>query len=202
MKATETAFLAKYPSLSEALAAYSPAHWAHAAGHPDRAHRADVPTLRGMDAAYGAGSAARWVGVQVTALYAASPKADPGAADGIPLFAQTFAAAAGAFKVSEVLLFFARYAAGRYDDSFASFDTRRIGNAFFGAFARERAAAIGRMERAEADRRRLEEQERWERYCATLPEGHTPRSWYEEVKRRAAAGDEQARRLLLRPEGA
>ena len=202
MKATEKAFLAKYPSLSEAMAAYSPAVWAHVARHADRAHRADVPTLHGMDAAYGTGSAARWVGVQVTALYTVSPKADPGAADGIPLFASSFAASAGAFKVSEVLLFFARYAAGRYDDSFAAFDTRRIGNAFFGAFARERAAAIVRMERAEADRRRRAEQERWERYCATLPEGYTPRSWYEEVKRRAAAGDDEARLLLVRPEGA
>lgn len=134
------------------------------------------------DAAYGQGEAANWIDIQVSALFGASSKADPELAKGIGIFANTFAAEVRTYKLSELLLFFARYKAGVYDNSYATFDTRRIGNAFFREFVPQRAKELAEIERKAATEAALKSRELPDGY--TVPEGYTPWTWYQERVRR------------------
>lgn len=158
---------------------YSPSHWGYALRNPERAYAADSPTVSDIANAFGDGYAAMWVRGQLLFLYGMSPSRDKAAADGIKPFAECFTALVKPYKLSELMLFFARYRAGMYDNSFAQFDTRRIGNAFFREFVPERNTELDRINRkavlARIERRRF-----------TPPEGYTSLSWYEELKRRAA----------------
>lgn len=153
---------------------------------------ASCPTLAAYDRIYGEGCAEDWICMQITVLFAASSSREKGLADGIRLFSSAFAGEVRQYKLSELMLFFARYKAGKYDNSYASFDAKRIGNAFFKEFLRERVHEIDRCERAKTQQQ-IEER----RFVA--PEGHTSYSWYQELKRRAQAGDEQAARQLEKP---
>lgn len=144
------------------------------------------------DSLYGEGSSDLWVETMVTGLFGASSSREKGNANGIRVFCQSFAGQAKGFKLSELMLFFARYKAGRYDNSYASFDARRIGNAFFKEFVNERNAELDRINRNA-------EQERIDKRRFTPPEGYSSLSWYQELKKRAESGDEEAQRLLKRP---
>ena len=130
------------------------------------------------DSAYGHGEAANWIDIQVSALFGASSKADPALANGIGIFANTFAAEVRTYKLSELMLFFARYKAGVYDNSYATFDTRRIGNAFFKEFLPQRAAELAAIERKTQTDDYLKSRELPEGY--TVPEGYNPYTWYQE----------------------
>jgi hypothetical protein len=87
------------------------------------------------------------------------------------------------------MLFFARYKAGKYDNSYASFDARRIGNAFFNEFRKERNNELDKINR---ERMQKEIEER--RF--TPPQGYSSYSWYQELRRRADEGDEEAIKIL------
>ena len=141
------------------------------------------------DKLYGEGVSAEWIRLQVLALYGASNCKDIGVADGIKLFSQSFAYEVKCYKISELMLFFARYKAGKYDNSYASFDAKRIGNAFFSEFLKERNFELDRINKeqmqAEIEKRRF-----------VPPEGYTSYSWYQEVKKRAMEGDVDAKGLL------
>lgn len=130
------------------------------------------------DTAYGQGEAANWIDIQVSALFGASSKADKTLADSIGIFANTFAAAVRTYKLSELMLFFARYKAGMYDNSYATFDTRRIGNAFFKEFVPQRAAELAAIEQNRATEAYLKSRELPEGYA--MPEDHNPDSYYRE----------------------
>ena len=130
------------------------------------------------DSAYGHGEAANWIDIQVSALFGASSKADKALADSIGIFANTFAAEVRTYKLSELMLFFARYKAGVYDNSYATFDTRRIGNAFFKEFLPQRAQELAAIERDRATDAYLKSRELPEGY--TVPEGYNPYTWYQE----------------------
>ena len=111
-------------------------------------------------------------------IIGASSKADKTLADSIGIFANTFAAEVRTYKLSELMLFFARYKAGVYDNSYATFDTRRIGNAFFKEFLPQRAAELAAIERDRATEAYLKSRELPEGY--TVPEGYNPYTWYQE----------------------
>lgn len=180
---------ARFPSPSDVECAYSPMHWGYAMSNPERAYMAECPTLRQYADAFGLPHAAMWVRIQVTQLYGASSNRDKGVSDGIKLFADCFASEVAGYKLSELMLFFARYKAGRYDNSYASFDSKRIGNAFFKEFLKERVHEIDKAERARVQRE-IEERR------FTPPEGHSSLSWYQELKSRADAGDTEAAGML------
>ncbi len=80
------------------------------------------------------------------------------------------------------MLFFARYKAGKYDNSFASFDARRIGNAFFKEFRSERNYELDAI-----NRKRIQNEIENRRF--TPREGYSSLSWYNELKRCAESGD-------------
>lgn len=87
------------------------------------------------------------------------------------------------------MLFFARYKAGKYDNSYASFDTKRIGNAFFSEFTKERNRELDKITRERAQRE-IEERR------FTPPDGYTSWSWYKELQKRASEGDSEAKLIL------
>lgn len=180
-----------YPSPSDVNRAYNPVHWGYAASNPYKAYTAICPTLGEMDVIYGNGEAANWIDMQVSALFGASSKTDKALADSIGLFSDTFAAEVRTYKLSELMLFFARYKAGVYDNSYATFDTRRIGSAFFKEFLPQRNmemdAAIRKKEQEESLKRR----ELPEGYI--VPKGYNPYTWYLERERKLVeSGDKDA----------
>ncbi len=185
-------WLAKWKGRSDAERQFSPANWGYASQNPERAYKAQCPTLQQYDSLYGEGSSDLWIETMVTGLFGASSSREKGNANGIHVFCQSFAAQVKGFKLSELLLFFGRYKAGRYDNSYASFDARRIGNAFFREFVPERNLEIDRINR-------IAEQKRIEKRRFTPPEGYSSLSWYQELKKRAEEGDEEAQRLLEPP---
>ena len=179
-------------SPSEIDRAYAPTNWGYVVANAGKAYTADCPTLAAVSTVYGNDYAVLWLTAQVTAVYAMSPNRDEGIVDGINIFCQTFFAEVRYYKLTELMLFFGRYKSGRYDASYSSFDTRRIGVAFR-EFLKER-----QVELAKAEREQQSEKARQRKYFVP-PEGYTSRQWYEELKRRAAAGDEEAIAALTPP---
>lgn len=171
---------------------FNPANWGYAAANYVAAYLSDCPTIGTLDSLYGDGTAAYWLEVQVTGLFGASSNTEKGVVDGIRTFCQSFSAETKGYTLAEMMLFFSRYKSGRYDNSYASFSARRIGNAFFKEFLPQRNLELEEIERTKS---RIAREQR----AFTPPEGYTSLSWYNELKRRAEAGDEEARKQLLKP---
>lgn len=148
----------------------------------DAAYMAEVPTLGELDTLYGPGASAVWIYHQIATLFGASSSNDAGRVDGIGIFAENFAREARGYKLSEMMLFFGRYKAGLYDDSYVSFDTRRIGNAFFHGFLPQRRLELERVERIAQQDRAEKRRNLPEGY--SIPEGYNPYTWYAEQCRR------------------
>jgi hypothetical protein len=182
-------WLEKWKTPSDIERQFSPIKWEYAMRNPQKAYDADCPTLASYDIVYGEKAAIDWIHIQILALFASSNCKDVGIADGIRLFAHSFAREAAPYKLSELMLFFGRYRAGRYDNSYASFDSKRIGNAFFFEFLKERSYEIDKVER---EKKQIEIEKR----KFTPPHGYTSLSWYQELKRRASNGDEEAIEVL------
>lgn len=144
----------KNPSFEAVEQNYSPANWDIILRDVRRAYEWECPMLGELDTLFRPGCAREWADEHITALYLSSASRDKGvAASTIGPFAASFAASCAPYKLSEMMLFFARYKCGIYDHSFASFDARRIGTAFRTEFLPDRArelAAIDDMRRAEA----------------------------------------------------
>ncbi len=113
-----------------------------------------------------------------------------GVADGIRIFCQSFASQVKAYKLSELMLFFARYKAGKYDNSFASFDARRIGNAFFKEFNSERNYELDAI-----NRKRVQDEIENRKFIP--PEGYSSLTLYNELKRRAESGTKAVKILTV-----
>lgn len=167
--------MTKWKSPSDVERVFSPALWGYASSHQDEAYMADTPTLSDFNRLYGRGCAESWVYAQVIALFGASSSRDKGIVDGLRVFAHAFAGQVKHYKLSELLLFFAKYKAGCYDSSLSSFDARRIGNAFFREFLPERNYALARIEREKLQR--VIEARRF-----VPPPGYTSLSLYNEFK--------------------
>lgn len=117
-----------------------------------------------LEETFGDGFGAAMINLQLTSLFGTSASTDPTIGQAIGLFAPDFAASLMGEKSTVVMLFFARYRAGRYDSSFAKFDLRRIGNAYWSEFLPDWRREIGKYE---------EEREaaaRAERYAARASE--------------------------------
>lgn len=192
VKQEKAVFLTKWKSPSDIERQFSPNNWAYAISNPEKAYTAECPTLMDYGSLYGKNYPSDWIYLQVLALYGSSNNREKGTSDGILLFAQSFAQEVKNFKLSELMLFFARYKAGKYDNSYASFDAKRIGNAFFTEFVKERNRELDRITR-EQTQRQIEERR------FTPPQGYSSFSWYQELKRRAQQGDEEAINILTNP---
>lgn len=184
--------MTKYQSPSDVEISFSPMHWGYVINHAERAYQAACPTVSDYSEKFGIEYASLWIHAHILALYGSSSNRDKNVADGIKLFCDSFAAQVKGYKLSELMLFFARYKSGRYDNSYSSFDARRIGNAFFKEFLPERNRELDAISR-HAEQMRIEQR----RFVP--PQGYSSLSWYNELKRRAALGDEAAIKKLTMP---
>lgn len=196
VSAESKAWLTKWRSHSDVERIFSPANWGYTARNPSKAYYAECPTLQKYDEFYGDGNSDFWVYSQIMALFGASSSKDVGVVDGIKIFAQSFASQVKVYKLSELMLFFARYKAGRYDNSFSQFDARRIGNAFFKEFLPERNREIAKCETRKTSEDTLSRVALPPGY---LPEGYTSLTWYQETKRLAKLGNLEAIERLKPP---
>lgn len=147
-------WMKKNPCLSELYANYSPSYWPHLSRIGDGAYTRVCPALGALDDLYATrGAAATWVQAQVTAMYVASGSRDATMANAITVFSENFSNVAAAYKLTELMLFFSRYAAGMYDDSYTTFSARRIGVAFHKEFLPQRDQVIAKIERENGARK-------------------------------------------------
>ena len=168
---------------------FGPTHLGYVLSNVEKAYLAEVPSLAEVMNKYGENNGVLWIHMHILALYGSSSNRDKGIADGIPFFSSVFASKVKRFKLTELMLFFARYKAGMYDNSYSTFDARRIGTAFFHEFLPERNWELDCIIRAE-EQRKIEERR------FTPPEGYTSFTWKEEIKRRAKEGDPEAKEIL------
>lgn len=151
----------------------------------EKAYTADCQTMYDIFDKFGEDYAELWIMGQVLALYGSSSNKDKGVAGGLKIFAQSFASQVKSYKLSELMLFFARYKAGKYDNSFASFDARRIGNAFFKEFIPERNYELDAINRKSV-------QDDIENRRFISPEGYSSLTWIQELRKRASEGNKDA----------
>ena len=173
--------------------AFSPARWDYAIANAEKAYRADVMTLSECNKTYGDDTGKTWMRIQVKALLVASSSKDADLIHSVNVFADTFAedACVRNMKMSELLLFFARYKTGRYDNSFAFFDVRRIGYAFYHEFLKERQQELSAIEYHDSQKRIADMMEEAKKTSVTREE-------YLQIKERAKAGEADALSLLRR----
>lgn len=137
----------KNSCLSKLFANYSPANWHYLQKLGNEVYTRECAALGALRELYDCDDApAAWIEVQVTGLFLSSSNANDTLLDGINLFANNFAESVGSYKLTELMLFFSKYKAGCYDNSYSTFDTRRIGLAFNKEFLPERNRAIARIE--------------------------------------------------------
>lgn len=150
------------------------------------------PTLHRINEMYGKGTAILWMRKRFAALYVSSAAKDPTLINAINKRADAFCVEVyDRYKISELLLFFQRFEAGRYSNRYSSttFDPAQIGAAFFKQFVPERYADIERIERekqiSEDATAPKQQGSTYEQYCETF--------------RRAKAGDLDALQRLTPP---
>lgn len=175
----------KWKNPSEIEKAFSPRNWGYVSSNIEKAYLSDTPTLGSYSDCFGFENAKKWIHSQVLALYGMSGNKDEGVAEGLSFFSSSFASQTMNYKLSELMLFFSRYKSGKYDNSYASFDTKRIGNAFFFEFVKERKYEIDLIERKKI----IERIDENYRNSVTYEE-------YLEIKKQAENGDTEAQRRL------
>lgn len=147
-------WMKKNRCLSNLYVNYSPSNWPYLSRIGDDVYTRGCPALGALDDLYATrGAAVTWIQAQVTAMYVASGSKDATMANAITVFSENFANVAAAYKLTELMLFFSRYAAGMYDDSYATFSARRIGVAFHKEFLPQRDQVLSRIERERGSRR-------------------------------------------------
>lgn len=129
-------------------------NWSYLPQLGDEAYTRECPCLGALDELYQMKGIARmWVDEQVTAMYLMSSSKE-NMRTPISLFASNFSVVAAPYKLTELMLFFSRYAAGMYDNSYSTFNSRRIGVAFHSEFLPQREQALSRLERQKTSTRK------------------------------------------------
>lgn len=157
--------------------------------HTEVAYFSPAPTLGLVVSAYGWDAAVLWLKVQILSIDRYNGTTKDCDLDSISEAATLFARKYSSLKLTEFMLFFARFKLGFYGRFYGAFDPIALGEAFR-RFLGHRAKEIGEMER-----RRCRPEDRW----FVPPEGYSSLTWYREVKARAAQGDEEAMRMLRKP---
>lgn len=147
------AWVEKNPTYSDLERRYNPVNWSYVSREPDKAYTAECPALGALADIYGKDEVAEaWIDTHLTAMFLSSGSKDSDMSSTISAFAASFAQQVRGFKLTELMLFFNNYKAGRYDDSYALFNPTRIGWCFFHKFLPERSAALTRIENERLNR--------------------------------------------------
>lgn len=154
------AWTVKNPTFNDLMQNYSPRNWGVVADSPWRAYRWQCPTVAALSELYGAACPKMWMDEQVTHLFLTSQCRDASQAEAqVGPFVAAFTGTVAGYKLSEVMLFFARYKAGVYGQSFAAFDVRNVGQTFHHDFLKDRRRELTLMEERDAAERMMRERE-------------------------------------------
>ena len=109
----------KNSCLSKLMQNYSPANWHYLAQIGDKVYLRECAALGALNTLYdNAGAAQSWLEIQITGMFLSSASDNEVLTEGIRLFVDNFTAIASSYKLTELMLFFSRYKAGRYDNSY------------------------------------------------------------------------------------
>lgn len=104
----------------------------------EKAYSEKSPTLSDLERMYGYGSSALWVKTQLLTLDFASSTKESADENDLNEFSRLFVGQYHCIKLTEFLLFIARFKLGRYGKFYGYFDTITVGEAFR-KFLRERS---------------------------------------------------------------
>lgn len=151
---------------------------------PEKAYFSDTPTFAVYAQAFGFPSLVLWVKTQLLELDLFTEVKVDADNDTLSGAARLFAHNYGWVKLTEFLLFMARFKLGYYGKFYGYFDPIAIGEAFL-SFLKQRSIEIDRLECERKTKQREQQQ-------LQLPEGYTSYTLYQELKERASKGDEKA----------
>lgn len=135
---------------------YGTANWAFFLAQPRRAYEWVCPRVGAIDALYGPGCAAAWITVQLNAIYMLNHrKPEDMLSQQVVNYAGLMVGVAEGLKLTELMLFLARYHTGHYRNDYANIDVMRLGNVFHHFFLPERAKELAAIEE-EAKRKQQE----------------------------------------------
>lgn len=112
----------------------------------EKAYSEKSPVLGVIDHAYGQGCAALWVKTQLLTIDLIAGLKEPADMAALDKFSQLFVAKYGHIKLTEFLLFCARFSLGMYGRFYGCFDPIMIGNNF-SKFLKERRDELDIIER-------------------------------------------------------
>lgn len=139
-----------YPTKDDLCKAYNPTAQLTLCRDSRACHFGTHPTLAQLDAAYGAKAAAYWLVPQLLDLSEYCAARDKLTGETLKQCAEIIAQDYRQLKVTELMLFFRRFKAGRYGHFYAAIDPLVIAGAL-ATFCRERADAHAERQRQEQD---------------------------------------------------
>lgn len=141
------AWTLKNPTFDALLRHYAPSHWGLMVSDARRAYTWICPTVGALADLYGKPCPAMWMDEQVTHLFLTSQSRDAGqAAAQVETFVDSFVGVTARYKLTEVMLFLARYKAGVYGGATFAFDARLVGQTFHREFLPDRQRELARIE--------------------------------------------------------
>lgn len=191
LEVVRTKTLARYPNFRMFSDAYSSSLSPILLEDLKKAYSDKSPTFADINAMYGAGTASLWLETQITGLDFTSQTKESGDVKAIEEFSRLFVRHYSWVKITEFLLFIARYKLGIYGKFYGYFDVISIGDAFK-KFIKDRNFEFGKVQ-SEASTAVAMSQKQVE-----IPPGYTSISWYEELQRRAVFGDEESKQIIDR----
>ena len=145
----------RYPTCERLETAYSAALQPLLLANPDKAYSEKSPAIGDLGRMYHPDAPAHWVKTQLTTLDFASQTKEGADMQALTEFSRLFAAQYPGIKLTEFLLFVARFKLGRYGKFYGYFDTLTIGEAFR-KFLRERGDDLDALERKRNNQRMLD----------------------------------------------
>lgn len=141
------AWTLKNPTFDILLSHYAPTHWGLMVSDARRAYTWVCPTVGALAELYGRPCPAMWMDEQVTHLFLTSQSRDASqAAAQVETFVDSFVGVTARYKLTEVMLFLARYKAGVYGGATFAFDARLVGQTFHREFLPDRQRELARIE--------------------------------------------------------
>lgn len=143
----------RYPTFDQLGKAFSTSLQSLLLSSPEKAYSDKSPAIGDLGRMYHPNAPAAWVKTQLLTLDFASQTKESADMDSLAEFSTLFAAQYPGIKLTEFLLFIARFKLGRYGKFYGYFDTLTIGEAFR-KFLRERREEVDLLERKQFNQQR------------------------------------------------
>lgn len=180
----------KYSTFEHLASRFNPDVQCRLLNNLEIAYFSNTPTIGLVSETFGWDSAFIWMKTQITTIDFYNGTVKDGDYDSIGEAAMLFVRQYGYIKLTEFMLFVARFKLGLYGKFYGSFDPIALGECFK-LFLRHREKEI-----FEIERKRLQVYgSNW----FVPPKGYSSLTWYQELKSRASLGDAGAIELLKAP---